>query len=183
MKRFMDRLAQVAITASSPDGGIKAEVRADDYFQIWFAAGAYERYNAHGLSQQLARLATLLWTKYRREYLYTLEEHLGGLHDHGFERQEERIYWERLEELVARGASDRGEVRVQSRALVSWEFDVDIDALRTFSEAQFVAALRAAVSALLSDYRARLTLLTDEVLGLGLPGWFRADALRDAQNA
>ncbi|MFG2037239.1 hypothetical protein, partial [Dactylosporangium sp. NPDC048998] len=125
MERFVDRLAQVAITASSPDDGIKAEVRADDYFQVWFAAGAYRRYDASTLSQQLARLASLLWTRYRREYLYALEEHLGGLRDDGYERPEERIYWEQLEQLVARGASDRGEVRVQSRALVSWEFEID----------------------------------------------------------
>lgn len=173
MDRFADRLGQLAVTASSPDGGIGAEVRADDYVRVWFTAGAYRRYSASALSHQLGRLASLLWTNYRRAYLDALDTHLGGLRDDGDERPEERTFWERLEQLVARGASDNGEVQVTSRALVSWEFKIDEGLIRSLSEAEFVAALNAATSDLLADYRARLALLRDEVLGFGLPSWMR----------
>ncbi|MEV6926151.1 hypothetical protein AB0M46_16870 [Dactylosporangium sp. NPDC051485] len=182
MDRFAGRLAELGVTASSPDGGIGAEARADDYVRVWFVSGAFRRYAASTLSYQLARLAVALWAKFRREYLHALDAHLGGLRDDGYGRPEERIYWERFEQLVVRGASDRGEVRVQSRALVSWDFDIDEGVLRTLTEAEFLAALRAATSDLLADYRAQLTLLQDEVLGMGLPKWFRTEAVQGVRN-
>ncbi|MFG2042099.1 hypothetical protein, partial [Dactylosporangium sp. NPDC048998] len=62
--------------AISPDGRQLAWIAPDeDVLNVW----------VRDLDGAPGRLASLLWTRYRREYLYALEEHLGGLRDDGYE--------------------------------------------------------------------------------------------------
>jgi hypothetical protein len=176
MVRLSDHLTRLAVTVSSPDGRLTAEVRHPDRIAVRFGAGAYRSYRPDALSHQLALLATLTWTRYRRGYLAVLDEYLGGLIDDGDADPQDREYWHRLTDIAAAGRSAGGEVAVRSRALVHWEFDIGEGALNSLREHEFVAELCGAVHMLVADYRARLILLTDEVYGLGLPAWRRAGA-------
>jgi hypothetical protein len=177
-----DELVEVTVMASSPDGMIKAEARYGDRVDVSFVPGAYRRYHASALSHQLSRLAPVLWVRYRRAYLESLDAYLGGLHDDGDERPEDRTFWVRMEQVVARGVSQGRALTVHSRAMTGWDFDIADGALDTLSEAEFVAELRGAVLDLLIDYRAQVVLLTDEVYGLGLPKWWRTGTMRDGRG-
>jgi hypothetical protein len=172
MGDLSDQLARIVVDASSPDGNISAQVRGRFDISVRFVRGAYGRYVESSLAHQLGQLATLAWTRYRRDYVETvdrfLEEPVTDTGDPGSDR---RRYWERLEELVANGESPGGYLWIRSRALVRWEFTIADGTLRSLAEEAFVAELTGAVTDLIADYRAQVVLVTDELFDLGLPSW------------
>lgn len=165
-----DRLSQLVVSATSPDGNITAQVRHGDQVDVRFRPGTFRGYKVRPLEYQLRQLAALTWTKYRREYLDVTELALGPLFDDPETMGREDIQlWDRLEQLAVHGVSPTGVVSVRSRALTSWEFTIDDAAFARIREPFLLAELRAAVAATLADYRARVILLKDEIYGLGLP--------------
>jgi hypothetical protein len=174
MTEFGDRIATIVVRATSPDHGVHAEVRGRDEVQIRLAPGAYRSYTESALAHQLCQVGALLWTRHRRAYLETMEDYLGDLVDEGYENANQREYWQRLEQLPVTGTSARQYLTLRSRALVSWEVELAPGTIRALRETEFLDELSSAVRAALADYRARVTLLTDELLDLGVPRGRRA---------
>jgi hypothetical protein len=173
MGEFVDRLARLVIKVASPDGRINLELRQPDQVVVSFVPGAYRSYTAGRLARQLAQLATLTWTRYHRGYRETVEAILGPLTDDGYAHPRDREFWARLERLSLSSTSDHKTIHLRSRALVAWDISIADRVPATLTERQFLAELHSAAATILTDYRARVVLLTDEVYNLGLPNWRR----------
>jgi hypothetical protein len=182
MPDFGDQIAAIVVRATSPDHGIHAEVRGRDEVTIRLASGAYRSYNESALARQLCQVGTLLWIRHRRAYLETVEDYLGGLVDDGYENANQREFWRRLEQLPVIGTSARRCLTLRSRALVSWEVEIAPGTIRALRETEFLEELSSSVRAALADYRARVTLLTDELLDLGVPRGRRAGTHTDGRS-
>src|SRR5262245_26713198 len=102
MGDLADRLACIVVDASSPDQMISPQVRGQD-ITVRFQAGAYRRYTESGLAHQLGQLATLTWTRHRRDYLETVDAYFEDPVDD--DTPEGREFQPRLEQLVVTGAS------------------------------------------------------------------------------
>jgi hypothetical protein len=165
-----DRLARIVVDASSPDGMISARASGQDV-AVRFQAGAYRRYTESGLAHQLGQLATLTWTRYRREYLETVDAYFEDPVDD--DTPEGQEFQQRLEQLVVTGGSSDRSVSVRSRGLVHWDFMIAAGTVARLPEDEFVTQLTVAVTSLLADHRARVFALRDELFDLGLPPWAR----------
>jgi hypothetical protein len=168
-----ERLSLLAVEVQSPDGELTAMARGRDDIRVAFAAGAYRGYQAGVLARQIEALATLLWARYRSRYLEIVvawadrdDEPALTAEDHEFER--------RLAGLSLMGSSPRGWLTLRSRALVSWQVEINGDPVGSLSEREFLAELDGAVRDLLADHRAKLIRLTDTVYDIGLPRAMRA---------
>nr|WP_296067835.1 hypothetical protein [uncultured Actinoplanes sp.] len=168
MGELAERLSLLSVEARSPDGGLTATARGHGDVRVSFAHDAYRGYRPPALARQLEALATLLWARYRRRYREIVQD--WARRDPGDEPEPDdadREFQRRLERMHVAGRSALGRVTVRSRALVSWQVEIEPGAALT--EREFLAELDSAVAALLADHRARLTLLTDAVYDIGLP--------------
>jgi hypothetical protein len=168
MGELAERLSLLSVEARSPDGGLAATARGHGDVRVSFAHDAYRGYRPETLARQLEALAALLWARYRRRYL----EIVRTWTERGPDEEPEpdaadREFQRRLERMDVAGRSVLGRVTVRSRALVSWQ--VDIQPGPALTERDFLAELDSAVAALLADHRAKLTLLTDAIYDIGLP--------------
>ena len=173
----VDRLNRMTIRASSPDQQVQVTLSDGDNFAVAFQPGAYERYRERALEQQLTRLATGVWSGYRRGYLTVVSELTGqpvGVGQHTSDSQRRR-FQEARARLVSTGESPKGLVRVESVGLVRWQIDIRDGALAGLTEQEFLAELNRAVRALLTDYYARMIKLKGAFFDLNLDGrdrWF-----------
>lgn len=178
MGELADRLDRMIVEATSPDGKITSRVRGQgETIEVAFRPGAYDRYHESGLADQLARLATLTFVRYRRDEQEIVDAALAlPVTDDKFEfGSERRRYIEAVKQLVAVGASADEQIEITSRCLVTWEVSIADGALDRWSEREFVAALVGAVDRLLLRYKAQVFALKDEIYDLGYP-----DSLRQA---
>ena len=168
MGELADRLSLLSVEARSPDGGLTATARGHGEVRVGFAQDAYRGYPAPVLARQLEALATLLWARYRRRYLEIVRAWSErDPDDAGEPDAADREFQRRLERMEVAGRSALGRVTVRSRAMVSWQ--VDIQPGPALTERDFLAELDSAVTALLADHRAKLILLTDAIHDIGLP--------------
>jgi hypothetical protein len=173
MGELIDRLRRLSIQAWSPDGGVRGSVRDRLRVEISFAPDAYRRYSEPALGHQLAQLAAVLRARYRREYAATVAAYHGtDLVTDDEPRDVE--FRERTAALVARGDSARGWVSARSRALVGWEVTVADGAVRTLSQAEFLAEVDGAAAAILRDWQNKVILLTDDLYDIGVPASLKA---------
>jgi hypothetical protein len=179
MGELVDRLERLAVEAWSPDGRMAATAEGRYQVRLRFVSGAYRKYDEVELGHQLAQLATVLWTRYRREYT----EIVAAFHDDDDpatdEEPRDRIFRERLEQLDVSGTSAQGSIALRSRALVRWEVVVTEGTLRRLTEEQFLGELDSAIADILGDYQAQLITLTDELYDIGVPASFRQSATVD----
>jgi hypothetical protein len=168
MGELGERLSLLKVEARSPDGGLTASARGRGDVQVGFAWDMYRGYRAATLARQLEALATLLWARYRRQYLEVVAAWADD-DDEPEPTEQDREFRRRLEELTVTGVSAHGWVTVRSRALVSWQVEIAGEPVGSLTEQQFLAELDSAVTALLADHRAKLTLLKDAVYDIGLP--------------
>lgn len=179
MGELGDRLDAMVVQASSPDGQINVSVRGQgELIDIAFRAGAYRRYREEELAHQLSRLATLAFTRYRREEQEIIDAAFGEsvndeLSEYGAER---RRYNEALERLTAVGASGDGAVQVRTVGLVTWTVSIAPGTLDRCTEQEFLAEARTAVGALLARYQAGVLALKDEIYDFGYPDSVRRAA-------
>jgi hypothetical protein len=68
MGELADRIDRMRVRASTPDGGITAELRDRDQLSLTFREGLYPLLDDAGLGRRLAVLANLLWVARTREY-------------------------------------------------------------------------------------------------------------------
>lgn len=178
MGQLADRLRDMVVTATSPDGHITARVRGQgEGFEVSFGPGAYRGYSHGALTYQLTHLATLAFTAHRRAEQSIVDKVMATpLRDDGVDfGPERRRYLQALKELTAVGESDGGQLRLSSRGLIAWEITIDPTALDRWSERQFLQALHLAVARLLAHHAAQVFALKDDIYDLGFP-----DRIREA---
>jgi len=173
MGELAERLSLIAVEARSPDGGLVAAVAGRQDVSVRFLSDAYRRYRRADLAHQLEVLATLAWTRYRRSYLEVVAS-WADRDEEPATTDQDREFQGRLAALEIVGVSASGWVTVRSRALVSWHVEIAGEPVGSLTEPEFLAELDSAVSALLADHRAKVTLLTDAVYDIGLPRSMRA---------
>jgi hypothetical protein len=167
------RLERIVVNAMSPDGCIHATVRGRLELGMSFAPRAYQQYTEGELAHQLGQVATLTWTRFRREYLDVEREFLEWSVPQLDAR--DRLFQERAEQLSVEGSSPDGSVTARSRALARWEFHIAAGRLRELTEREFTAVALATADDTVRVYRAGRARLLDESYGLadGLPPWRR----------
>jgi hypothetical protein len=165
--QLIDRLMLLSVEVQSPDGRITADVRGEYQITVRFRGNCYRFYTEASLSQQLARLATLAWTHYRREYVEIVDAFLEEpVRD---DDDKDLQFRERLTTMVITGTSTRGRIGLRSQALVRWTCDIQDGTIRALDEHEFLTELDSAVVDVLADHRRQLRQVTDEVYGTGLP--------------
>jgi hypothetical protein len=170
-----DQLDTMTIRATSPDGQIQLTFSGGSDITLTFRTGAYARYRERPLESQLARLATGVWTGYRRGYLQAIGETAGGDQPSTDERR--RRFQDARARMLATAESPRGFVRVEAVGLMRWRVDIRDGALTRLTEQQFVTEANAAAKALLADYAAKMVHLKDTIFDLNLQNkdrWYGA---------
>lgn len=175
MGEYADQLARVSVQAESPNGQIVGRVGGQMQVEIRFRENAYRRFSEHELGHQLGQLASVLWSRYRREYDEVTAFYRDG-EPAPYEESEDVAFRERRAALTVRGRSSRGWIEASSRALVRWEVTVDAGAVRTLTESEFFAELDSAVTDILRDWRHKVIVLTEEIYGIGVPSALRITA-------
>lgn len=173
MGELTDRLETLSVRASSPDGGIEGTVRGRLEVDIRFVYDAYRRYTERDLGHQLAQLGALLWTRYRREYIETATAVRAGDDPIIDDQPRDLVFRERMEALIVRGRSAEGWINMRSRALVHWDVDVGVGAVRQLGEDEFLLELSGAIADILRDWQGKLIVLTDEIYDIGVPASLR----------
>lgn len=168
MGRVADRLANMVVTASSPDGQIEGELRDNDALSLSFRGDAYRHYTEDNLGRQLSRLALRMWTGYQRGYDYAVSEGTGQPVKRTRETWDanRRRYREAQAETTSSGFSASGWVYAETTGMVSWTFVVRDGALATLDESGFVAEVLNAFHALNRDYRSKMRELRAEHYGV-----------------
>ncbi len=101
-----------------------------------FVDRAYGGYTDSHLGHQLSQVATLVWTRYRRDYVEIVDAFLGEpVHVEG---ADDRQFRDRLARLAVSGRSTAGWINVQSRALVHWEVTIKAGAVQALAEEEFL---------------------------------------------
>lgn len=149
-----DRLAELRVTASSPDGrfGMVHDERTG--LELRFHDGGYRDYTERGLEPQLSRTLGRLRAAYWREFDAALAAALGG----PFERvtveadsQRRRFQTER-DATVAKGMSTEGYVYVRHTCGSDWHAVVRDGALARLDEQRFGAEVASAYRASWLDF-------------------------------
>jgi len=158
-----DRLDRMQVQVVSPDGHISALLRNRSEVVIEFQPGSYARYGERAAEDQLSAVARLLWAGRTREYFAALSEAFGtpisGESPAIGER--DRRYRAARDELIAEGASADGLVYVGAQGMRVFVVRIADGALRTLSEAEFVANVDEASQAMITDQFAKIRMLKD----------------------
>jgi hypothetical protein len=169
---FADRMAELDIQLSSPDGNIHARLSAGDRFEVWFREGNYYRYTESSLEQQLISLARLLFVARRRARLSALSEAVGYRVQPGNSQPDDprqRRFHEEQSQLVAVGRT--AVIEVYGSPGEFWTIRIEPGTLAQLDEAGFLIELRAAVSQAMTDMRQQLLRLREDMYGQRLPAW------------
>jgi hypothetical protein len=159
----------MVVEVSSPDRQIFARLSGEDDVTLWFAPGAYLRYDERQLAHQLARLATLLWVAYQQAYQRAWSEPTGTpAPTRGPQDAVRRAFRQEQLELAVAGVSPYGFVTVRSVGLLTWEVDIREGTPRQLSEQEFLQEALDAARMLLDDYFAQTHRLKDEYFDLRL---------------
>lgn len=176
MGEVAERLEDLSVTVSSPDGNIEARVRGGQARSLRFREGAYPRYTEAALAHQLARTATLLFVGHDRGVQEVMDK--AGLHrprrPSAAIDEAQRRYLAALPEIYATGVGPRELVRLDATGLMHWRCEIAQGTLRFLSEPEFIAEVMGAGQALLRHHRYETALLRNEHFGSGL-----AEATRD----
>jgi hypothetical protein len=165
-----ERLEDLSVTVSSPDGNIEAQVRGAQARSLLFREGAYQRYSEAELAHQLARTATLLFVGRDRTVQEIMEK--AGLHrprrPSEAVDEAQRRYLIELPQIHATGVGPRELVRLEATGLMHWHCEIAQGTLRYLSESEFLAEVMGAGQALLRNHRYETALLRNEHFGSGL---------------
>src|SRR5262245_25424970 len=123
MSDLGDELVSLTVTATSPDGQIKA-VWGDQgrNVAIEFRLASYRRYSEAALAHELSHLAMRVTARYVRAQTKLIDEAIPDvLHDDAIEYgSEDREYRRRLRTIKTGAKSPDGRIVMVSHSLVRW---------------------------------------------------------------
>jgi hypothetical protein len=163
-----DRVDTMVIRASTPDGGITAELRGRDQLSLSFSDGLYRLFDDDAeLSRRLAIVANLLWVARTREYRRIYADVTGD--DSTGETlaiSERDIAWRtERDDLVATGRSTDGRVTVHFVGMRQWQVTIRPGTVRALDEQQFIRSAGEAAGALIRDQFSQLAALSHKHYG------------------
>ena len=154
MPAFTDVVDALETTVSSPDGRLTARVFARRKAELSMPRYAYRRYDRVDLERQLGQLAKLAFVAYRRARREALERELGEpVGDADTWDVAKTRYREELRNLNLDAESEGGWVRVRSRGLIDWRFELAPDTLDAIDREEFLTEVNGAVAAVIARQR------------------------------
>lgn len=158
-----DRLDDVRVEASSPDGQIAGILRPPAELSIAFSYNRYHRYTEADLERQLSRLVYQLWTDYRAARPSAVAEATGrpAIEDKAQDPDSRRYRAER-DKATYEGMSKARNVFVRSTGLRKWRFVLREGTLAAMGEAAFTADVASAYYVLMRDFRQKQYRLRDK---------------------
>src|SRR5215475_2811586 len=158
-----DRLDDMQVQATSPDGHISGLLRNRSEVFIAFRPGSYVQYDEHRLQEQLSALARLLWAGRTREYYAALSEAFGDAitAESPAISERDRAYRSARDELVAEGMSADGLVYIGVRGMRTWAVRIADGALGSLREEEFTERVYEASHAMILDQFAKIRQLKD----------------------
>jgi hypothetical protein len=164
-----DQIQRLEVSATSPDGQLAASVRAGGVIiNLAFRHRAYDNYREPELAHQLGQMATVLWTRFRRDQRELVEYHFAQAQPEG-EDPHDRRYLERIGQITVSGVAAGGQVKVHTTGLKRWQFELAPGVLRELPEDRFVAEVILAVRWALAHYDRQVLRVKDEFFELGYP--------------
>jgi hypothetical protein len=167
MGELADRIHVMRVRASTPDGGITAELRDRDEVSLAFREGLYDLCDDGDLERRLAALANLLWVARTREYWRVFGEVTGDYstgEDKPLTARDADWRTER-DALVATGSSAGGRIKVRAIGMRRWEVNIRPGTVRTMDERQFALAAGQAAGELIRDQFAKVAALSHKYYG------------------
>lgn len=169
MGRVADKLAALTITTTSPDGSIRARVKAKRPEQLAFRPRTFESYDVSELERQLGRLASLSFVGYRRGVKEVVDE--AGLNV-PFEPQHARTlaqrgYLEDLSRLTVIGPKRDRPVVFAINGPTNWHCRVTDAGFENLSQPEFVTACLTAARDFITCFEFEKTVLRNKHFGNG----------------
>jgi DNA-binding protein YbaB len=175
-----ERLRAMTVTATSPDGAIRATISGDNRLSLRFQPGTYQWYDEHGLSRQLAGLGTTTWVAWTRERNEIIRLASGQSRDESEQNRQQhddpnrQRFAENLRNLECEGLSTGRWIRITLSGATRWQVQIADGTIRDRSEQAFAAEVVTAFDALIRDRTAKLAILRAEHFDIGVPGsWTR----------
>ena len=170
MGALADTLADLTVSAYSPDGNIRARLRGRNLESVGFRPGAYRAYTLVDLTHQLERLATLIYLGRERGVRQIFDQHGVEHHKDPARARDraEREWLRRAFDITVIGTGPEELVRFKTTGMMNWQCRIDRAALR-LDEGAFVDETRSAAFDLLRRNRREEALLRDECFGLHSP--------------
>ncbi|WP_244615695.1 hypothetical protein [Stackebrandtia albiflava] len=171
-----DRLSSMVVDVRSPDGRIRATLRHRDELTLYFSGDAYRHYQERTLEYQLARLATLMWVDYQRQY----DEAVAAVVGHPVEEDREswnanrRRFREEQAETKASGMSPGNVVYVENVGMRNWHVVVRDGTVARVPEEEFAAECVGAFHTLMRDHADNMRRLRAKHYGPGFAGTHRS---------
>jgi hypothetical protein len=167
MGELADRIDRMRVRASTPDGGITAELRDRDQLSLTFREGLYPLLDDAELGRRLAVLANLLWVARTREY-WRIYGDVTGDYSTGEDPPADArdLAWrDERDELVATGSSAGGHITVRVIGMRRWRVTVGAGTVRALDELQFTRAAGEAAGGLIREQFAGLAALSHRHYG------------------
>lgn len=163
-----DRLNNMHVQVSSPDGQIQGVYRNRDDLSLSFTGSSFKHYQERTLEFQLSRLALLLWTGYQRVYDNAVSEVVG--HPVKDERHtwdaNRRRFREEQAKTVVQGMSDGKQVYLENTGMRNWHVVIKDGTVQTLDEEQFNTECVSAFYALMADHRMKMAALRNKHYGV-----------------
>ncbi|GID11555.1 YbaB/EbfC family nucleoid-associated protein [Actinocatenispora rupis] len=159
MGELADRLDQLQVRISSPDGRITAVVSGRGRpLGVELPPAAYHRYAEATLAHQLAQLGRLGYAAYRREYRQLTDAAIDRpVHDDMPDVAGPRLreYRARVATIASHGDGGDGRVRLGARGLAEWTVSIRTGVTRSAPVGEFLGWLHTALARLLADHHAQ----------------------------
>lgn len=175
-----DYFRNAVIRASSPNEMIHAQITGSTDLEIWFEPRTFDRFDEADLAHQLARLAQTLWVAHQRERDAAYRTATGLSTDEAITARsiadddpQRSAYNEALNQVEGEGVSADGSIRIRTRGMLSWTFDVAPEAPRRLGEDAFVSQVRSAYRSLLADRELKISVLKADHFDMGIPRAWR----------
>ena len=153
MGELADRLDDLRVRVIAPNGALSAELRGGEELRLEFQPGYYYQADEREIEPQLTALCRLLWVAQTRAFEKIIADEGGETLTAARAREAPDIeYFQRLEELVARGSSADGRVAVTaSRGMQDWTVKIQEGTLRALHEGEFATRAAEAAAAVIRD--------------------------------
>lgn len=163
MGEFADRMEQVRIQVTSPDGRIAALISGQNSMQLQFKADAYERYTETGLQRQLEALLQDTWRERRAARFQILSQVLDqevGVREPT--SPQERKFREEKSDVIGVGFTDEVEVLVLDECR-EWQVRLTEGCLEALDSPAFLQHVQAATAEAVQDFRTKVSLLRSQI--------------------
>lgn len=161
MSSLAQRLDSISFRVFVPGAEISAQLRDRKQVTLAFGNGVYRQASEKDLEHYLGTLGRLLFVQWVREYQSARGEDYGI----NLGTQADRDYEAARSDIVAMGQSPDGRVRIRSRGMQSVEVTIADGTVREVSEAEFVGAVRHAVTMLIDDHMTQILELKQRFFG------------------